>query len=299
MTSLPPSALTPPSAPDSEPPADAPPPPPRGRALWRPWTAWAVVATGFGATIFVGIFVTLIAHGLGAPTKHPPPGVNIGLTFFQDFAIVAAALAWARLPGPVRAIDFGLVATPLRRSAGLIVVVWLSFFAFSAAWTAALSLHQKDKLPTELGVNKSSVALALVLVLVTVVAPLAEEICFRGYFFGALRNWHGVWPAAIITGAVFGAVHLGSSPAGFVVPLAFFGMCLCLLYDRTKSLYPGIVTHALNNSVAFGVTQHWGWQIPATMAGSVVLVLLTARALGRFLGDGRIPGPPKYSPMPS
>ena len=56
--------------------------------------------------------------------------------------------------------------------------------------------------------------------LVAVVAPIAEEFFFRGFFFGALRNWRGLWPAAIITGLVFGAIHVGSAEAAFLLPLA-------------------------------------------------------------------------------
>jgi uncharacterized protein len=137
---------------------------------------------------------------------------------------------------------------------------------------AALDIKSKDRLPSELGADKSTVALVAVAVLVCVIAPIAEETFFRGYFFNALRSWRGLWPAAIITGLVFGAIHVGSAPPPFLVPLAVFGFILCLLYWRTGSLYPCIALHALNNALAFGVSQHWTWQIPVTMAGALVIV---------------------------
>ena len=129
-------------------------------------------------------------------------------------------------------------------------------------WVAILGVNPDDsKLPDELGVNDSTVALLAVAFLVAVVAPIAEEFFFRGFFFGALRNWKGPLPAAILTGLVFGAIHVGSAEAAFLLPLAFFGFTLCLLRERTGSLYPGIALHCVNNSLAFGVSQHWGWQI--------------------------------------
>ena len=70
-----------------------------------------------------------------------------------------------------------------------------------------------------------------------------------------------MWPAALITGLVFGGIHAGSSDPAFLVPLAALGMGLCLLYVRTGSLYPCVAAHALNNSLAFGVSQDWGWEI--------------------------------------
>ncbi len=78
-------------------------------------------------------------------------------------------------------------------------------------------------------------------------APICEEFLFRGYIFTALRNWRGTLPAAIITGLVFGGVHVGSAPALDLVPLAALGFGLCLLYRYTGSLYPCMIAHSLNN----------------------------------------------------
>ena len=75
--------------------------------------------------------------------------------------------------------------------------------------------------------------------------------------------------ATLITGLVFGSIHAGSAQWEFLLPLAFFGAALCWLRERTGSLYPGIVLHCANNSIAFGVSQHWGWQIGALFLGSV------------------------------
>jgi len=57
----------------------------------------------------------------------------------------------------------------------------------------------------------------------------------------------------------FGLAHVLSSPIGFIVPLAALGAILCLLYEWTRSLYPCIALHALNNSVAFGVADGRVW----------------------------------------
>ena len=98
--------------------------------------------------------------------------------------------------------------------------------------------------------------------LTCVVAPICEEILFRGYIFTALRNWHGTLPAALITGLLFGGVHAGSAPALDLVPLAGLGFGLCLLYRYTGSLYPCFAAHSLNNSIAFSALENWSWQAP-------------------------------------
>src|SRR5690606_25189973 len=134
----------------------------------------------------------------------------------------------------------------------------------------------EDDVLDQLGTRESTVALVAAMVLVCVAAPVVEEFFFRGFFFGALRNWKGVWPAAILTGAVFGGIHLGGSPVGALVPLAVLGFGLCLLYEQTGSLYPCIAVHAINNAIAFGSLNDWTWEIPLLVVGSLAASFVIA-----------------------
>jgi uncharacterized protein len=287
VTSIPPPSLhepDPPPRPAAQA-ASAPTGPRRsGAAAWPPWTSLAALFTGLVATV-VGSSVIAVASGTTGSLDDPPPGISIGLTLFQDLALVGAALLFARMAGRPTAADFGLRRPPLRRAIGLLLAVWVGFYVFSALWVLVLSLDERQELPDRLGADGSTLNLLAVVVLITVIAPLGEELFFRGYFFGSLRNWRGVWPAAIGTGVVFGLIHVGSAPAGFIVPLAAFGIGLCLLYHYSGSLYPCIALHALNNSIALGATLKWTWQIPVTMVGSVVVALAIAALLARALGD--------------
>ena len=285
-------------APPQEPLAADPPPHgtptvPRavGRDGWRPWTALAAIIAGFSVTIMGAIAVAVVTAGLGGDAEDPPAGVNIGLTLFQNLALVGAAVFFALLAGRPTGSDFGLQRARFWRSAGLMAAVLVGFYAFSVTWGTLLGLDEEQTLPDDLGVGGSDLNLVLVTVLITVVAPVGEEIFFRGYFFGALRNWRGWLPAAIITGLVFGAIHIGSSPIGFTVPLAFFGFLLCVLYQRTGSLYPCIALHALNNSLAFGLTQDWTWESLPVAAGATVVSLTIARLFAGALGT-RAASPP-------
>ena len=79
-------------------------------------------------------------------------------------------------------------------------------------------------------------------------APLLEEILFRGALQGGLRRRWGSRVAIALTGVLFGLMH-ASDPL-VVPPLVVFGLLLGMLRDRAGSVWPGVLAHALNNSVA-------------------------------------------------
>lgn len=80
-----------------------------------------------------------------------------------------------------------------------------------------------------------------------VVAPVCEEILFRGFLFNGLRARMGVWGAAIVSSLIFGGLH-DYSWFGMAT-IALFGMLTCWVFVRTGSLWPGILLHALSNFV--------------------------------------------------
>lgn len=88
-------------------------------------------------------------------------------------------------------------------------------------------------------------ALWLSLVLAVIVAPLVEEVIFRGALYTALRARLNVWGSALLSGAVFSAIH-PTMPAGFL-PILTLGFVLAILREKTGSLYPSMVCHAANN----------------------------------------------------
>jgi membrane protease YdiL (CAAX protease family) len=226
--------------------------------------------------------IPALVVGVKINTAHVPGGLEIADTAVQDGAFVLAAIFFAHLGGrKVAAWQFGLRPTPLWRAVRLTALTLLGFLVFSVLWGEALN-SGKEKLLEQLGVGQSTALLLLSAGLTCVLAPMCEEFLFRGYIFTALRNWRGVWPAAVITGVLFGAVHAGSAPAADLVPLAGLGFGLCLLYRYTGSLYPCIAVHSLNNSIAFGGLEDWSLlAVVALMVCALALIALVVRALMR------------------
>jgi uncharacterized protein len=240
----------------------------------------ALVLAAVGGLI---VSIPAILLGVEISSSHTPPGLELADTVVQDVAFVLTVVLFAQMGGrTVRSWQFGLRPTPARRAVGLVVLTILAFLVFSVIWAAVVNTP-KEKLLEQLGTNETALLLALSALLTTVIAPISEEILFRGYIFAALSKWKGWLPAAAITGVLFGGVHAGSAPAADLIPLAVLGFALCALYRRTGSLYPCIAAHSLNNSLAFGVLEKWGWQIPLLMVGALItvgLVALIARKVG-------------------
>ncbi len=67
--------------------------------------------------------------------------------------------------------------------------------------------------------------------------------------YGGLREQLPRVGAALLAGLLFGALHALTGVTA-VPPLIAFGFVLCLLYEKTGSIVPGILLHMLNNSVA-------------------------------------------------
>jgi membrane protease YdiL (CAAX protease family) len=260
---------------------------------WPAWTGFAALLAALVLAAVGGLIVDIPALALGVKitSSHTPPGLELADTVVQDVAFVLTVVMFAQLGGrTVRSWQFGFRPTPARRAAGLVVLTVLAFLLFSAVWAVALDENTREKLLEQLGANETTLLLALSALLTTVIAPICEETLFRGYIFAALSKWKGWLPGAVVTGLLFGAVHAGSAPADDLIPLAVLGFMLCMLYRRTGSLYPCIAAHSLNNSLAFGVLEGWGWQIPLLMVGSLATIgslALISRRIGLISADPR------------
>jgi membrane protease YdiL (CAAX protease family) len=244
------------------------------RPPWRAWTGPAALILAVVIALVLGSVVYVIA-AIATGHARGSAGANIVATILGDLAFVGAALFFAQLAARPTPAQFGLRPTRLLPAIGWMALGYPVFLLFAAQWLRILDVSSKDHTLDDLG--RSTAALAAAAILVSVIAPIAEELLFRGYIFTALRGWAGVWGSAAITGILFGAIHVDPDrPAAFLLPLAVFGFILCLLYWKTGSLYPCIALHSINNAVAFGVTEGWTWQIPLLAAGAlgVISVLL-------------------------
>ena len=187
---------------------------------FRPWPAWtAPVALIVGLVLAVlgAVVVDIPAAALGVSitTSHTPPGITLADTFVQDAGFILAAVFCGHLGGrAVHAWQLGLRPPTVRWRTVVMMVVGVlgAFILLDEAWVQLVHPGE-DKILEQLGSGESATLLVLSALITCVVAPICEEILFRGYIFTALRGWSGTLPAALITGVLFGAVHAGSAPA--------------------------------------------------------------------------------------
>jgi len=85
-------------------------------------------------------------------------------------------------------------------------------------------------------------------------APLFEELVFRGLLFATLRRRFGFWLSATLSAAIFALAH-GYGLLGFA-SVIFSGLLWAWVYEKTGSLLPGMVAHALNNLMVC-LTEMW------------------------------------------
>lgn len=90
--------------------------------------------------------------------------------------------------------------------------------------------------------------LSIAFIIVAILAPLLEELFFRGFIFRTFKKTWPAWLASILTAVVFSLVHFQLQT---FLPLFFLGLILNHAYHKTGSLWTSVAFHSLNNTIAF------------------------------------------------
>jgi membrane protease YdiL (CAAX protease family) len=137
-----------------------------------------------------------------------------------------------------------------------------AFFALLAVVNIGLSsiFPELNKEKQDVGFNalNSSLDYLLALFSLVILPPIGEEILVRGYLYSGLRVRLSYVKAMLITSLMFGLAHLQLGNGTAVVWAAgidtfVLSMVLVHLREKTGALYAGMLVHALNNLIAFGV----------------------------------------------
>ena len=216
----------------------------------------------FGALVSVLVVAGLLTLPIGL-VQGPRLGAD-----FTTFTFVLAILAtegsmllvlYARLiaPGAVSWRELGLRPLPLGTVLRVGLVAGLGGLLLTVAVGSALAQiglrpnqFEQFRFVRREGLGSFLVVLASAAVL----APVVEELFFRGFLFGLYRRRQPLWVAYLVPGLVFAALHVQPTVmsltqiAGLAIGIFLLGTVLTLVYQRTGSLLPGMLAHAVNNA---------------------------------------------------
>ena len=170
---------------------------------------------------------------------------QIGLVVVTGaFVVAPRALAGVRLVGKtglVRSLLIGL---------GAAIPAWIGatlLGALAATVLQAIGLTEEAG-PVDSFIKRGDPTVILLAFLL--VAPVAEEIFFRGVVYNAWLRERGPWVAVIGSAALFAAIHTSLFA---LVPIFALGVTLALLYRRTGSLASTMALHAGFNAISVAI----------------------------------------------
>jgi membrane protease YdiL (CAAX protease family)/uncharacterized RDD family membrane protein YckC len=212
-----------------------------------PWGAREAVL-GFVVAQFpeiVPALLTLLAGITAAssmPTTARAVAAVVGTLVFDSWWV-----AWAWVFS-LRKFRLGLSAWGFRRPG--LSMLWLTPLAVFAGIVADLVYARFVTVPQSHLVSRfphTTAGLVLLVIGACVLAPLFEETFFRGFLFQGLAAWRGAFWGAVISSALWSAVHM---QPGVFVPLFVNGLLLCWVFRRGRSIWTNIAVHATINAIA-------------------------------------------------
>ncbi len=216
---------------------------------------------------WVGLLPALIVMGVIGATVQGDPEPFIEKTLgFGDIGIFALGLyalglclAVFLLRNKLKAYDIswkrvGLTGkiTPIAGIYVLGALVLDSFLLFPGAqWLSAQTNIQLFWGGNDTFNFTSGLDIVVVLIATVLIAPIAEEIIFRGYLLTSfLEKGYKKVTAIVLATLIFASVHIFFGP-GFILYIMLWTLIPTYLYLKFKSLYPAILFHGLNNVVAY------------------------------------------------
>ena len=95
---------------------------------------------------------------------------------------------------------------------------------------------------------RDPVAMALYAIVVSICAPVWEEIVFRGFLLPSLTKYMPVWCAILVSSVAFALAHFNVQR---MLPLIFLGMVMGVVFARSRNLLPSMLLHSLWNGFVF------------------------------------------------
>lgn len=208
----------------------------RSSVPWKPVDHWV------GILMLVLIDAALLiaaSQGLGARVVQ-----NAGLVLVQLSYLVPLIVIFAYRRANPLALGFGPFDwNTLGLGCGLLIASYLVILGHNIVLTLLGVNTQGEQILQLFGALDSPLWFIVVGV---IVAPIVEELFFRGFLFQGFRQRYGWVNGALLSSAVFAVAHL--DPVA-LIPTFILGMLLAYMYHRTDSVWIPILLHVLVNGM--------------------------------------------------
>ena len=215
------------------------------------------------ANILVGAIVFTMA-GVDDPSATEG-SVGIVATVVVDLVFVGVMVLWLarRHPGWVEALGLPPRGKRLRAfgwGAAMGIVLY-PVIAIVIGLPLSLLLEalsgEPASAPEQVPTDLSSAGKVLAVILAVAIAPVMEELFYRGVLFRSIRDRHGFWAGALLSAVLFGVVHYLPSPWQDAVLLqgamVFTGFAFAWIYERRGTILASIGAHVVFNVIGIAL----------------------------------------------
>ena len=208
------------------------------------------------ASVIVFLMLWLFAYSTATPQHTSAENIDtremvLGVLVWWS-AILGPTLfsLWMRglKPGSVFGVDRMPVGRSLLLGVALLISALPMVFAVDYVATILLKANTVTDQQEVIQIfeNASTGAQRIpIILLAVVIAPVAEELAFRGYLYGVIKRYFGAVPALVLSGILFALIH-ANLPSYF--PLLVLASVFALAYELSGSLLVPMTMHALFNA---------------------------------------------------
>lgn len=216
-------------------------------------TIWVLLSFFIAQLLALGLWWVLDQLGVVARLNESVAQTLFAATVYVIMMAVVIGLPWLIQRSKTTLDDMGLNLWPrwvdlLLVPAGMVVYVVLSGILMVAAQTFLPWFDIEQAQDTGFSQLYQRSEFMLAFVTLVIIAPVAEELVFRGYLYGKLKRYTFRWLAIILTSVLFALVHGQWNVAVDVFALS---IVLCILRDISGSVWPAVLVHMAKNGIAF------------------------------------------------
>lgn len=210
-----------------------------------PRVPWSTRDVWLGMALFAAWLLLSLGFGIGKEIYGWDFDIGLFLVLWELVLVIPAwwftirkyRLGWDSLG--LRKFDLTTVAI----GCGMMIFA----FIFNFMYNLGLMFHNIHSGFEVSDIFGAGISPWLIFAAGVLIAPLVEELFFRGFIFTGLREKYGWIPAALISAGLFAVVHLQPIT---IPPIFLLGLIFAYLYQRTESIWPGVIMHLGTNTLS-------------------------------------------------